>query len=47
MDYLFIERAVDENNEPMLYAEYWGYVTSRRRRTGQMMSISTSSGGMC
>jgi len=24
-DYLFIERAVDENNEPMLYAEYWGY----------------------
>jgi hypothetical protein len=25
MDYLFIERAVDENNEPMLYAEYWGY----------------------
>jgi len=25
MDYWFIERAVDENNEPMLYAEYWGY----------------------
>jgi len=25
MDYLFIERAVDENNEPMLYAEHWGY----------------------
>ena len=24
-DYLFIERAIDENNEPMLYAEYWGY----------------------
>jgi hypothetical protein len=25
MDYLFIERGVDENIEPMLYAEYWGY----------------------
>ncbi|GBC95826.1 hypothetical protein HRbin16_01623 [bacterium HR16] len=24
-DYLFAERAYDENNEPLLYAEYWGY----------------------
>jgi hypothetical protein len=24
-DYLFIKRAYDQNNEPILYADYWGY----------------------